>query len=163
MDALLTAGITQVALTADTPISFFGILSLVHYDAKSGEVHAMNAEWNTVLGETDPLSIPGGIDISSPAGIRGTATSGRTALVGGFNEGSRRRARALRTAAVRAILRAGDLGGGEGLLRDREDGGLLGAARRRPNDGAYAGSAAIASSKRVSASSTDSVVHRFIS
>ena len=87
MDALLTAGLAQVALTAGAPISYFGILSLVYYDAKSGEVHAMNAEWNTVLGETEPLSIPGGIDMSSPDGIRGTATSGRTALVGGFMKG----------------------------------------------------------------------------
>jgi gamma-glutamyltranspeptidase / glutathione hydrolase len=87
MDALLTAGLTQVALTAGAPISYFGILSLVYYDAKSGEVHAMNAEWNTVLGETEPLSIPGGIDMSSADGIRGTATSGRTALVGGFMKG----------------------------------------------------------------------------
>lgn len=87
MDALLTAGITQVALTAGAPVSYFGILSLVYYDAATGEVHTMNAEWNTVRAETDPASIPGGLDMSTPDGILGSATSGRTALVGGFMKG----------------------------------------------------------------------------
>lgn len=87
MDALLTAGLAQVALTAGAPVSYFGILSLVYFDAKSGEVHALNAEWNTVLGETEPATIPGGIDMSTPDGILGTARSGRTALVGGFMKG----------------------------------------------------------------------------
>ena len=47
----------------------------------------MNAEWNTVLGEDDPTTIPGSIDLSSEDGIYGTAVSGRTALVGGFMKG----------------------------------------------------------------------------
>lgn len=87
MDAALTAAVTQVALTAGAPISYFGIMSLVYYDAASGKVHTMNAEWNTVLGETDPATIPGSINMGSEAGLRGTATSGRTALVGGFMKG----------------------------------------------------------------------------
>ncbi len=87
IDAAMTTALTQVALTAGAPISYFGIMSLVYYDATTGEVHTMNAEWNTVLGEDDPLSIPGGIDMSSEAGILGTGTSGRTALVGGFMKG----------------------------------------------------------------------------
>ena len=87
MDALLTAALSQVALTAGAPISYFGIMSLVYYDAETGEVHTMNAEWNTVLAETEPMSIPGGIDMSRPDGITGTAVSGRTALVGGFMKG----------------------------------------------------------------------------
>ncbi|WP_158607774.1 gamma-glutamyltransferase [Nocardia panacis] len=87
IDAALTTALTQVALTAGAPISYFGIMSLVYYDAKSGSVRTMNAEWNTVAGETDPLSIPGSLDMSSPAGFGGTAVSGRTALVGGFMKG----------------------------------------------------------------------------
>lgn len=87
IDAALTAALAQVALTAGAPISYFGIMSLVYYDAQSGQVHTMNAEWNTVLSEEDPLSIPGGIDMSSPEGMFGTAVSGRTALVGGFMKG----------------------------------------------------------------------------
>ena len=87
IDAAMTAAVAQVALTGGAPISYFGILSLVYYEAATGEVHTMNAEWNTILGEDDPMSIPGGLDMSSEAGLLGTAVSGRTALVGGFMKG----------------------------------------------------------------------------
>lgn len=86
-DAALTAALTQVALTTGAPISYFGILSLVYYDAESRRVYTMNAEWNTVLGETEPLTIPGGVTLGSAEGMRGRAVSGRTALVGGFMKG----------------------------------------------------------------------------
>ena len=76
IDAAMTAAVAQVALTAGAPISYFGIMSLVYYEAETGRVHTMNAEWNTVLGEDDPMSIPGD-----------TQVSGRTALVGGFMKG----------------------------------------------------------------------------
>ena len=79
--------LAQVALTAGAPISYFGIMSLVYYDAGTDSVHTMNAEWTTVLGEDDPLTIPGGIDMSSPDGMYGTEVGGRTALVGGFMKG----------------------------------------------------------------------------
>jgi gamma-glutamyltranspeptidase/glutathione hydrolase len=87
IDAAMTTALTQVALTAGGPISYFGIMSLVYYDAAGGKVCTMNAEWNTIRGETDPKSIPGSIDMASEAGLRGTAVSGRTALVGGFLKG----------------------------------------------------------------------------
>jgi len=87
IDAAMTTALTQVALTAGAPISYFGIMSLVYYDASTGTVHTMNAEWNTIRGEEDPMSIPGGIDMASPTGMFGTAVSGRTALVGGFMKG----------------------------------------------------------------------------
>ena len=87
MDAAMTAAVTQVTVTAGAPISYFGILSLVYYDAKSGKVYTMNAEWNTVKGETSAATIPGSINMASPEGLRGTAVSGRTALVGGFLKG----------------------------------------------------------------------------
>ncbi|WP_420633008.1 gamma-glutamyltransferase [Candidatus Palauibacter sp.] len=87
VDAAMTTALTQVALTAGAPISYFGIMSLVYYDAKTDQVYTMNAEWNTVLGEDDPASIPGGVNLSSPQGIYGTVVSGRTALVGGFMKG----------------------------------------------------------------------------
>ncbi len=87
IDAAMTAAITQVTLTAGAPISYFGIMSLVYYDAKTGKVYTMNAEWNTVRGETSPATIPGSISMASPEGLRGTAVSGRTALVGGFMKG----------------------------------------------------------------------------
>jgi gamma-glutamyltranspeptidase/glutathione hydrolase len=87
IDAAMTAALTQVALTAGAPISYFGILSLVYYDAATGKTHTMNAEWNTVRGETDAATIPGKIDLSSEQAVRGTVPSGRTALVGGFMKG----------------------------------------------------------------------------
>jgi gamma-glutamyltranspeptidase / glutathione hydrolase len=87
MDAALTAALAQVALTAGAPISYFGILSLVYHDAATGETHTLNAEWNTVLGEDDPASIPGHVDLSTPEGVLGSEPSGRTALVGGFMKG----------------------------------------------------------------------------
>ena len=87
LDAAMTAALTQVPATAGAPISYFGILSLVYYDAKTGKVSTMNAEWNTVRGETSAATIPGSVNLSSPEGLRGTAVSGRTALVGGFLKG----------------------------------------------------------------------------
>jgi len=87
IDAALTTALAQVALTCGAPISYFGILSLVTYDAASGRTQTMNAEWNTVAGETDPLSIPGGISFQGDDALRGTVPSGRTALVGGFMKG----------------------------------------------------------------------------
>ncbi len=87
IDAAMTTALAQVALTAGAPISYFGIMSLVYFEAKTGVVHTMNAEWDTVRGETDPLSIPGAISFDSQAALAGTQASGRTALVGGFMKG----------------------------------------------------------------------------
>jgi gamma-glutamyltranspeptidase/glutathione hydrolase len=87
LDAAMTAAVTQVAVTGGAPISYFGTMSLVYYDAETKKVHAMNAEWNTVRGETEPLKIPGGVNMASKEGLRGSAVSGRTALVGGFLKG----------------------------------------------------------------------------
>jgi gamma-glutamyltranspeptidase / glutathione hydrolase len=88
IDAALTTAMMQVAITGGGPVSYFGIQSLVYYDAKTRKVHCMNAEWNTVLGEDDALSIPGGVNMSSMEGLRGAGpASGRTAMVGGFMKG----------------------------------------------------------------------------
>lgn len=88
VDAAMTAALAQVVLTAGSPISFFGILSMVYFEAATGKVHSMNAEWNTIRDETDPMSIPGGIAFGSIEALKGTgAPSGRTAMVGGFMKG----------------------------------------------------------------------------
>ena len=86
IDAALTTAVTQVAVTAGAPISYFGIMSLIYYDAKTGEIWTMNAGWNTVKGETAPGTIPGGVNLTTE-GRLGTTPSGRTALVGGFMKG----------------------------------------------------------------------------
>ena len=75
-DAALTTALAQVALTAGSAISYAGILNAVYYDAASGKVYTLNASYNTVQNEEDPLSIPGWGE-----------HSGRTALVPGFMAG----------------------------------------------------------------------------
>lgn len=88
VDAALTTALTQISLGAGSVISYFGIMTMVHYDAASGEVVTMNAGWASVRGETEPLTIPGAIDMSKPGKIEMTGgPSGRTALVGGFMRG----------------------------------------------------------------------------
>jgi len=76
VDAALTTALAQVTLTAGATISYAGIMNAVYFDAKSGKVHTLNASYNTVQNEKDPLSIPG-------LGEH----SGRTALVPGFMAG----------------------------------------------------------------------------
>jgi len=87
VDAALTASMAQITLNAGAVVSFFGIMSLVNYDAATGEIEYMNAGWNTVAGELDPMSVPGEIGGHGDA-LYGTGDpSGRTALVGGFMRG----------------------------------------------------------------------------
>ncbi|WP_447764465.1 gamma-glutamyltransferase [Sphingopyxis panaciterrae] len=90
VDAVLSAALAQIVLGGGAVISFFGILALMHVDGESGEVSSLNAGWNTVLGEDDPLSIPGKLNAAGDgiANMMGTGEpSGRTALVGGFMRG----------------------------------------------------------------------------
>jgi gamma-glutamyltranspeptidase/glutathione hydrolase len=90
VDAVMSAALAQITLGGGAVISFFGILALMHYDAETGEVTSLNAGWNTVSGEDDPLSIPGKINAAGDgiANMLGSCDpSGRTALVGGFMRG----------------------------------------------------------------------------
>jgi gamma-glutamyltranspeptidase / glutathione hydrolase len=76
VDAAMIAALAQTALAAGCWDSYAGIMSMVDYDAQTGNVHSMKAPYNTVQEEKDPLSIP-------CQGI----PSGRTALVPGFMTG----------------------------------------------------------------------------
>jgi len=87
VDAAMTAAMVQVTAGGGAVISFFGIMTLIHYDAASGEIHYMNAGWNAVAGEDDPMSIPGSIGGHGDALYGTDEPSGRTALVGGFMRG----------------------------------------------------------------------------
>lgn len=90
VDAALSAAFAQIVLGGGAVISFFGILSLMHFDAASGTISSLNAGWNTVLGEDDPMSIPGDVNPGADgvANMMGSGEpSGRTALVGGFMRG----------------------------------------------------------------------------
>jgi gamma-glutamyltranspeptidase/glutathione hydrolase len=75
-DAALATALTQVALTAGAAVSYAGIMSVVYYDASTGTVHTLNAGYDTLRDEKDPLTIPS----------FGQA-SGRSALVPGFMAG----------------------------------------------------------------------------
>src|SRR5262249_21624383 len=75
-DAALSTSLAPIVLDAGAPTSYAGILTMVYYDAASKKVYSLNAGYNTVLEEKDPLSIPGS---GKP--------SGRTALVPGFFAG----------------------------------------------------------------------------
>ncbi|MFT3905277.1 MAG: gamma-glutamyltransferase [Steroidobacteraceae bacterium] len=75
-DAAITTALTQVALTAGATMSYAGILHAIYYDAAASQVYALDAGYNTLKSETDPLSIP----------AKGTH-SGRTVLVPGFIAG----------------------------------------------------------------------------
>jgi gamma-glutamyltranspeptidase/glutathione hydrolase len=75
-DAAMAASMAQIVLMEGSAISFAGIMTMVYYDAATGKVYSMNAGYDTVREETEPLTIPtmGG-------------HSGRTALVPGFLAG----------------------------------------------------------------------------
>jgi gamma-glutamyltranspeptidase/glutathione hydrolase len=81
-DAAMATALTQVVEAAGSYVSFAGMLSMTYHDASSGQVHCLNACYNTPLEEKDPLSIPRQDD----GGGKGVA-SGRTALVPGFMAG----------------------------------------------------------------------------
>ncbi len=76
VDAVLTTSLAQIALAAGSWVSYAGFMTMVYYEAETGQVHAMNAGFNTVRDEHDPLSIPS----------MGEA-SGRSVFVSGFMAG----------------------------------------------------------------------------
>ena len=87
VDAAMTAALTQTTLNAGSVVSFFGVITMVHYDAANSEIVSMDAAWNTVQDESDPMSIPGPNLVNVDAMWNPREISGRTALVGGFMRG----------------------------------------------------------------------------
>jgi len=84
-DAALTTAITQVALAAGSWVSYTGLMSMLYYDAASGRVFCLNADYNTVRGEDDPMSIPGANNLLGD--LYGGTPSGRSVLIPGFVAG----------------------------------------------------------------------------
>ena len=76
VDAVCTAALAEIALTAGCNVSYAGIFHLVYYEKETGKTYALDAAYNAPIDENDPLSIP----------TRPTP-SGRTALVPGFIAG----------------------------------------------------------------------------
>ncbi len=59
MDAALTTSLAQVTVQGGYGVTYAGFTTMVYYEAATGQIHTLNAAWNTVRGEDDPLSIPG--------------------------------------------------------------------------------------------------------
>ncbi len=83
MDAALTAAITQTVVQGGYGVSFAGWMALLYYDAETGQAHALNAGYNTLLEEDDPLSIPHYADGS---GARAVLVPGMIAGVAAAHE-----------------------------------------------------------------------------
>jgi gamma-glutamyltranspeptidase/glutathione hydrolase len=73
VDAALATALCEVVHAGGSYVSFGGIMMLLYYDAETGQVHYLDAQYNTPLEEKDARSIP--------------KTGGRTALVPGFLAG----------------------------------------------------------------------------
>ena len=86
-DAVLTTSLTQIALAAGSWVSYAGIITMVYYDAATSRYYNLNAAYNTILGENDPMSIPRQSNVLEPTGEEKPAASGRTALVPGYMAG----------------------------------------------------------------------------
>jgi len=86
-DAAIATSLAQIVLAMGGVVSYAGILSMVYYDAGSGTFHYLNAGYNTVLGEKEPMTIPAQANPSSPQAGAKINPSGRTALVPGFMAG----------------------------------------------------------------------------
>ncbi len=72
-DAALTTALAQITLNAGATVTFAGKMTLVHYDAASGEVRYLNGAWDVPRGQASGADIP---DCEIP--------SGRQVLVPGF-------------------------------------------------------------------------------
>jgi gamma-glutamyltranspeptidase/glutathione hydrolase len=72
-DAAMTTSLCDVVHAAGSYVSFAGIMMMMYYDAASGKVYYLDAEYNTPLEEKRPTSIP--------------RKGGRTALIPGFFAG----------------------------------------------------------------------------
>ncbi|MDA3885504.1 MAG: gamma-glutamyltransferase [Candidatus Delongbacteria bacterium] len=84
MDAALSVALSEIAVTGGKYISYAGMLNVIYFEAETGKIHNMNAAFNTIQNEEDPLTIP--------RANYGTDTTrkivdGRTILIPGFMKG----------------------------------------------------------------------------
>jgi gamma-glutamyltranspeptidase / glutathione hydrolase len=90
-DAAIATALTQVATDLGSIVSYAGVLQLVYYDAKTGDISSLDAGWNSYLGEHDPMSIPSAdvrfILPDRPVASVAPVAQGRKTLVPGFMAG----------------------------------------------------------------------------
>ncbi len=88
IDAALATSMAQITMAAGSWVSFAGLLNMVYYDAETGEVYNLNANFDTVASEDDPMSTPGINYMAMSQGGTGTGhLNGRTVMVPGFVAG----------------------------------------------------------------------------
>ncbi|TVZ08663.1 gamma-glutamyltranspeptidase/glutathione hydrolase [Cellulophaga sp. RHA_52] len=85
MDAALSTALSQITLAAGSWVSYAGLMNIVYYDSETGKVYNMNASFNTVKNEKDPLSIPGSVSLDLTK--KAPSSDGRSVLVPGFMAG----------------------------------------------------------------------------
>ncbi|NOG54932.1 MAG: hypothetical protein HND57_11515 [Planctomycetes bacterium] len=86
-DAVLTTALAQITMSMGASISYAGVFELVYYDAESDHVYALDAGFQTVSSETDPLTIPTLSYMNSDRQPPDPKQIGRTVLVPGFMAG----------------------------------------------------------------------------
>ncbi len=85
VDAALSVALSEIAESGGKHVSYAGLMDLVYYENKTEKVYNMNASFNTVQDETDPLTIPT-FTLNMHDTLQNTV-SGRTILVPGFMKG----------------------------------------------------------------------------
>src|ERR1700712_1068540 len=85
MDAALSTSLSQIALAGGSWVSYAGLMNLIYYDVKTGKTYDMNASFNTIKNENDPLSVTGAVNFDFTK--KALATDGRSVLVPGYMAG----------------------------------------------------------------------------
>lgn len=88
-DAAATVALTQITRQLGSVVSYAGILTMLYYDARTGQVTYLNAGYDSYRGETDAKSIPVGDLGPLNFGRKPSAGGrlGRQTLVPGFMAG----------------------------------------------------------------------------
>ena len=88
-DAVITTALGQIALSVGSWVSYAGIFQMLYFDAATGNVYNINAAYNTLLQEDDPMSIPvpTWVSAGSMQAPPSDDVSARGVLVGGFMKG----------------------------------------------------------------------------
>lgn len=117
-DAVITTALAQTVLAAGSWVSFAGRMTLVYYEAETGNVYAMNACYDAPREEDDPQSIP-----------RQPTPSGRTVLVPGFMAGIEAMHEKLGKRPFAELFAPAIRLARDGFVLDRGLGGLIGRKR----------------------------------
>ena len=85
VDAALSVALSEIAETDGKFICYAGVMDLVYYESKTGKIYNMNASYNTIQNEINPLTIPA-VTYNMVDTLQ-NIVDGRTILVPGFMKG----------------------------------------------------------------------------